>query len=84
MKDFFCSHDRVLCPMIKNDVYQWIVEVENDKVAWMTATFINKPNTEAQRVGTSGYGYTTGYFNICEKLSSDEDTQLKNNRRMGC
>ena len=63
--------------MIKNVIYDWIGNVENEHVAWMTATFINKPNTEQQRIGTSGYGYTTGYFDICEKLSSDEDTQLK-------
>lgn len=72
---FYCSHDRVLCPMIENNVYSWIDTVETDYVAWITATFIKKPNTEQQRIGTSGYGYTTGYFNICEGLSSDEDLQ---------
>lgn len=73
----FCSNDRVLSPMIENNSYSWVHTVENKYISWITATFIHKPNTEQQKIGTSGFGYSRGYYSICEKLSTNEEAQLK-------
>ena len=43
----------------------------------MTATFIHKPNTEQQKIGVSGFGYSKGYYDICNKLSNNQEAQLK-------
>ena len=73
----YCSNDRVLTVKIINTNYNWLHAVENKYTVWMTATFIHKPNTEQQKIGVSGFGYSKGYYDICNKLSNNQEAQLK-------
>ena len=70
-----CSNDRVIRPMIRNQEYNWIPNVENKYAVWMTATFIHKPNTEQQKIGISGFAYSKGYYDICYILSTNGNAQ---------